>query len=551
MHKQPLPRTELRQAILKCLIVSSTSLTLVMGASPLMAANMDAIFTAPPKPCDYVYAVNDALISDSQILRIDPRNGYKIEQLGPTHYGYDIEGLDVSATGEIYGSAGDQGEKPGYIYKIDPVNGDITEVGPTGYAEVDGLSFNPADGSLWGSVQDAGLIKIDLSSGKATLVYPHAGEMEDLTWNNDGSILYLVENMHGKSNPAGVPYTADKAVQPEPGGDAQVPHVLFAYNLANNTVNEICSDVIGSLGEIEALEIAEDGSLMLGYHNSNHKPILATIDLKTCKINPLANPADPHYLVDPKTPFDDIEGIGVCGPCPNPPSTAWMYARDSFKDETGYPALEIYGVAMKQDGDNLIVGINTGMPVTGWEVPADLKGPHKVVDGNISLSDFVMDFNGKKYAVRFAPNNNSALPKGEVGLYTKPELMDVTKQNYGHTRLTDYLTVVGDAANMADITFPTNYFAMSEFRDLPMSIESATRVNGDNYQALTEAQLKAKGLDFQVGLKVNPKKEHLGAYTFGFEITKPADMVGRFVAYTFTECSNDGIAIVGQLLSCK
>ncbi|BAP56874.1 PEP-CTERM putative exosortase interaction domain-containing protein [Thioploca ingrica] len=548
MHKQPLPRTELRQAILKCLIVSSASLTLAMGASPLMAGNMDAIFTAPPTTCDYIYGVNDALLNDSQILRIDPRNNYQIEQIGPTHYGYDIEALDVSATGEIYGASGDNTAdvtKAGYLYKIDPVNGDLTEIGPTGFAEIDGLSFNPADGSLWGWAQDAGLIKFALPSSIAQLVIARPGEMEDLTWNNDGTILYVVENLHGGSSPS-ISYTAGMATLPEPGGDNNVPHELFAYDVLTNTLNEICHNVIGSLGEIEALEMAEDGSLVLGYHNSNNKPILATIDPVTCAITPIA---DPSYHVTADAPYDDIEALGVCAPCPNPPSTEWEYAKDSFKDATGYPALEIYGMAIKQEGDTLIVAINAGMPATGWNVPDNLAGRHKVEDGNISLSDFVMDFNGKKYAVRFAPDNDSALPAGEVGLYTKPELIDVTKQNYGHTRLDTYLTIIGPEATMADLKLPTNYFEMKGFRDLEMSIGTATKVPGDNYQDLTEAQLKAMGLNFEVGLHLT-KHEKLGLYTYGFSFTKPADMVGRFVAYTFTECSNDGIAIVGDLPHC-
>jgi len=74
-------------------------------------------------------------------------------------------------------------------------------------------------------------------------------------------------------------------------------------------------------------------------------------------------------------------------------------------------------------------------------------------------------------------------------------------------------------------------------------------VPGDNYQDLTEAQLKAMGLNFEVGLHLT-KHEKLGPYTYGFSFTKPADMVDRFVAYVFTECSNDGIAIVGQLPEC-
>ena len=548
MHKQPLPRTELRQAILKCMIVSSTSLTLAMSASPSMAENMDTIFTAPPTTCDYIYGVNDALLNDSQILRIDPRHDYQIEPLGPAYDGYDIEALDVSQLGEIYAASGDNTEdvtKAGYLYTVDPNTGILTEIGPTGFAEIDGLSFNPADGTLWGWAQDAGLIKIPLPASIAELVVPYPGEAEDLTWNNDGTVLYVVENLHEDAVAPAVVYTADLVMSslPEPGDN--VPHKLYAYDVLTDSLSEICHNVIGSLGEIEAIEMAEDGSLVLGYHNSNNQPILATINQTTCELTPLA---DPRYHMTAATPYNDIEALGVCAPCLlDPPSMDWQYAKDSFKDVTGYPALELYGLAIKQEGDTLIVAINAGMGPEGWNVPADLAGPHKVTDGNVGPTDFVMDFDGKKYAVHFSPHSDSGVT--ELGLYTQPTLIDVTKQNYGHPRLDTYLTIIGDAATMADIPLPNSYFEMNGFRDLPMSIGTATKVENDNYQALTEAELKAKGLNFEAGLNTTTNK--LGPFTYGFSFTKPADMVDRFVAYLFTGCSNDGIAIVGELPDCE
>jgi hypothetical protein len=551
MHKQPLPRTELRQAILKGLLVSSTSLTLAISANSLMADPVDTIFTEPPAACDYIYGVDDDLLNNSQLFRIDPHNNYQIEPFGPAYDGYDIEALDVSATGEVYAASGDNTEdvtKAGYLYTINPSTGELTEIGPTGFAEIDGLSFNPADGSLWGWAQYAGLFKIPLPASIAEVVYPMQGEIEDLTWNNDGSTLYIVKNQHPINPNHPFPYTANLAnYLPDPGSDNSVPYELLAYNVVDNDLVSICEDEISDLGEIEALEMAEDGTLIIGYNVSNNKPILATLDLGTCKITPLANP---RYKVTAATPYQDIEAMGVCAPCiVNPPSTEWMYAKDSFKDATGYPALEIYGLAMKQEGNTIVVAINAGMPTSGWEVPDNLAGPHKVVDGNISLSDFVMDFDDKKYAVRFAPNNDSALPEGEVGLYTQPILMDVTKRNYGHKRLDTYLTIIGPEATMADLKLPNNYFEMKAFLELPMSIGTATKVEGDNYQDLTQAQLEAMGLNFAAGLGIPANK--LGPYTYGFSFTKPADMVDRFVAYVFTECSNDGIAIVGELPDCE
>lgn len=549
MHKQPLPRTELRQAILKCMIVSSTSLTLAMGVNPSMAENPDLIFTAPPTTCDYIYGVDDDLLNNSQLFRIDPHNNYQIESLGTAYDGYDLEALDVSATGEVYVASGDNSEditKAGYLYTVDPNTGVLTEIGSTGFAEIDGLSFNPADGTLWGWAQYAGLIKIPLPASIAEVVYPMQGEIEDLTWNNDGSILYIVKNQHPINPNHPFPYiTAEATYLPDPGSDNNVPYELLAYNVVDNDLVSICEDEIGGLGEIEALEMAEDGTLILGYHVSNNKSILASLDLNTCGITPLDNP---RYKVTAATPYQDVEAMGVCAPCiVNPSSTEWMYAKDSLKDATGYPALEIHGLAMKQEGNTIVVAINAGMPPSGWDVPDNLAGRGKVLDGNIGPTDLVFDFDGKKYAVHFSPNNDSGVT--EPGLYTQPELVDVTKINFGHPRLDTYLTIMGDEASMGHLELPTSYFEMKGYRHLPMSIGTATKVEGDNYQDLTQAQLEAMGLNFAAGLGVPANK--LGPYTYGFSFNKPADMVDRFVAYLFTECSNDGIAIVGELPDCE
>lgn len=392
MRKQPLPRSQLRQAILKCVVISSASLALTIGSGPLMADVIsadDPIFTQPPKVCDYIYGVNDYGLNKSQIFRIDPRNGYQIELLGPLYAGLDIEAIDVSQYGEVYAAAGDNSDDPmkaGHLYQVDPVNGNIIDMGDTGFAEIDGLSFNPKTGELWGWAQDAGLIKFTYPiTSLATLIIARLGEMEDLTWNNKGTVLYAIENLHAgpsMTSELDFPYTTTGSSEiplPEPADD-NWQHELYAYDVPAGTLNALCHNEINSLGEIEGLEVAEDGTLVLGYNNSNNEPILATLNTATCELTPLA--ISPNYntavLLD-----SDIEALGVCAPClVNPPSTKWMYAKDSFKDTTGYPKLEIFGMAMKQEGNTLIVAFNAGMPPSGWDVPADLVGPKKVRDGN-------------------------------------------------------------------------------------------------------------------------------------------------------------------------
>jgi hypothetical protein len=83
---------------------------------------------------------------------------------------------------------------------------------------------------------------------------------------------------------------------------------------------------------------------------------------------------------------------------------------------------------------------------------------------------------------------------------------------------------------------------------------------------LDTAGLTAKGLDFATHLgltpsRYNPSKPYsptnkkpaneLGEYTFGFSFPRQADMNGDFTAYVFTECGNDGVAMVSSLPSCE
>ncbi|MCK5876128.1 MAG: hypothetical protein KAG43_00720, partial [Candidatus Marithrix sp.] len=152
--------------------------------------------------------------------------------------------------------------------------GNLTEIGSTGLKEIDGLSFHP-DGTLWGWSTGDGLVTIDTTTGKANLEVPYQGEIEDLTWNTFGSMLYGVENL--RNNP-------DSGVK------------LLASD--GNTVVTICEELTKSL-EIEALDALPDDTLIFGLHGKNNLP-LGVIDVNTCQIT--AN-------TEIATNYDDVEGI--------------------------------------------------------------------------------------------------------------------------------------------------------------------------------------------------------------------------------------------------
>ena len=559
MRKQPLPRSQLRQAILRCVIVSSASLIVSTNLSMAQQTAVeipDVPFVIGPSACDYTYGVNDGELNDSQFFRIDPVTSL-IEPIGDTYYGYDIEALDVADNGDIYVAAGDNSDigLPGSLFKFSPETGDLTEVCPTGFAEVDGLTFNPISKEWYAWAQDAGLLKITIpaepwptTEACGELIYESPGEFEDLTFSNDGNTLYIVKNAH-ISNSHPVPYTSDKAIYyPDHENDSQVAHQLIAYDMTVGAGTVICTAEISSLGEIEALEIDVSDNLLIGYHSSVGKQMMATLTPGTCDIT--KQESAPIYPGDTGIPnFGDIEALGVC-PCIDPPSTAWQYAYDPVKDQTGLKALDIRGMAVRMLDGNFIVAVNAGMPASGVDVPEAMKGPRRVVDGIVSFSDAVMNLaNGKQVAIHFAHRSNSGAT--ELGLYENLKLMDVTKQNFGHSKLAEYLSVVEGVSDknhliMGDLGLPIDYFPMNQAYSLAMSIETGTKVPNDGYQELDETQLKAMELNFEDYLG-----DDIGPYTFGFAVKRQSYMHGSFIMSLFTECSNDGIAIVGELPECQ
>jgi hypothetical protein len=514
-------------------------------------------FVAPPtffvpKPCDFIYGVHDDGLNNSQLLAI---YDFEIDVLGSICAGCDIEAVDVSPKDELYVASSDETGKPGVLYKADMTTGQLTEIGSTGYAEVDGISFHPIDGTLWGWAQDVGLITIDIETGKGTQVGSTIeGEFEDLTWNNDGTILYVALNGHKAYNHIRPYLTGEATYKPDPENDATVPHIIIAYDMTKGSLTEVCS-VETDDGEIEALEMLPDGKLMLGYHKSKGKPILAKVDPSTSDCVVIEE-ASPTYNITKEMHFGDIEALGACivdgqgggSSCPTQ-DTQWMYAKDSFTDGTGHKSLEIYGVAVKQEGNTIMVAINANM---GPEGETDWSSLHKSIrnkikDGNVAFSDFVLDFGGDvKYAVHFAAGNDSSVTT--LGLYQDITLKDVAKENAGFSNLKSYQNYAKNPS-LGDLSFSDGYFDVNSEWSVPMSIESGTQVNGDNFTSLTAADLAGMGLDFVSGLGVSNASE-LGSHTFGFSFTKTDDMVGDFTGYFFTECRNDGVAIVRALPDC-
>lgn len=229
------------------------------------------------------YAVHDDKLNDTQFLIVTG----ELEPIGGVHKDRDIEALALHpTTGVLYAASGDDTDKPGYLYTVDKTNGDITEIGSTGFNEVDGLAFD-SNGVLWGWAQDEGIITIDTNTGVGTLVKEYLGEVEDLTWNVAGTTLYGVGNINGDDGREGVDYH-DKTAK------------LLAYD--GSSVTTVCE--FDSKFEIEALETLQDDSLMVGFHGKK-QVIVGVVDKNDCTIT---------TIKEITTIFNDVEGISgrVC-----------------------------------------------------------------------------------------------------------------------------------------------------------------------------------------------------------------------------------------------
>ena len=269
---------------LSSLINVNLSLNNLCGSVSQSFTNLNNIINSDwgdQKPCSnsnsttcQLYGVHDAGLNNTQFFTVSPKT-FEVKALGEMKKAHDIEALDAHPqTGKLFAASGNDTNKPAHLYRVDKNNGQLTDIGFTGMKEIDGLSFHP-DGTLWGWSTGDGLVTIDTTNGQANVKVAHFGEIEDITWNATGTILYGVENV--KNNP-------DKGMK------------LLAYE--GNTVTTICKELTSSL-EIEALDTLPDDTLIFGLHGRNSLP-LGVIDVANCQIVAKTKIA---------TGYDDVEGI--------------------------------------------------------------------------------------------------------------------------------------------------------------------------------------------------------------------------------------------------
>ncbi len=225
----------------------------------------------------------------------------------------------------------------------------------------------------------------------------------------------------------------------------------------------------------------------------------------------------------------------------------WNYGIDSFSDAYGGSEYEIKGMAIKEFGNQVYVGITGNMPLTG------------IKDENINIgwSDLFFNFTGQNFqtasndqqlfAVRFVNNNNTSITSG---VYTAVKAKSTTTSHNGYSSLKEYYDHGWGKTNTQGTDFATKqsvyeYYYPTSIAHHPTTyntlilnaIKSGTRI-GD-ISILSELNLSTAGLDFG-------HFNALGTQTFGFSFDKNLIANGDYVANLFLDCGNDGIALKGK-----
>lgn len=224
------------------------------------------------------------------------------------------------------------------------------------------------------------------------------------------------------------------------------------------------------------------------------------------------------------------------------------YAIDSFNDGYSFgvvgsdSAFEFYGMAIIEDGNNIVVALNTNMPLSG-DIPSSGTAQGGVVAFgdlffNFSQQDFnTASANNNLFAIRFATANDSGV--SNLGVYSNVTAKSITSTNLGFANINAYnseVQRVGGTPSFAQLPANTPYF--NQTAPVQNVINTGNFVSGINM--LSSTQLTGLGIDFaQFGAT--------GRETIGFSFDKNALPGGDFIANIFAECANDGMVIAGKL----
>jgi choice-of-anchor A domain-containing protein len=337
-------------------------------------------------------------------------------------------------------------------------------------------------------------------------------------------------------------------------GGVSYTHVLFNLNQATAlTISDISveASVLAPRARVSFPSGQLNGHLVAysftGSGQINHIPGGNPIVVPTPTCTPIATPEP-----TPDTP------IQIPIPTPTPVASCTTtntthYVRDSFTDgamdfQVGGNEYEIYGMVVKQIGDQIIVGFNSNFPITGG-----------VSHGYpIGWGDFILNFARNQsyfpnsaasttFAVKFADHTGSDQAAPRLGLYRNVTVRGNEAEHDGYLSWGSYLAHLQQYGQTGNVLggLPNAYF--NSRTGTPNSIQSGTYVEGSNFAFLSAAELALNGVDFSVGLGVATSE--LGSVTFGFAFDRTSDMLGTFTAHLALECSNDVIVYQDTLLA--
>jgi hypothetical protein len=260
------------------------------------------------------------------------------------------------------------------------------------------------------------------------------------------------------------------------------------------------------------------------------------------------------------------------------PTSDWTYVNDSVRDGTDgslsgggggggvgrSSAFEFFGMAFKEVGNEVFIGINSNLDITG-------QSNSRAADKNIGYGDLFFNFTSgtlheasaqqQLFGIRFAGTNDSGV--SETGVYSNVTGMNVTSINNGWSKFNDYKNWVSNTAKdkLTDGSGKViNTGAKGEVGFGDLTVDEANdylnKKNGQlvsgNHKVLNSIQSGTKIGDISMlseleletlAFATDNNPEYSKAKTFGFKFDKNLLPDGDALISLLAECINDGMAM--------
>jgi hypothetical protein len=220
-------------------------------------ANDFLVKSSVPTSACFLYGVQDYPNRHNTLFLTIDADTFEVNAFGKPYGQLYLQAMDFHPlTNQLYAIS-----SKGILYKFS--DSSKNEIGEIGFKRVEGLTFHP-EGILWGWESGTGLFQINNKKDepnpkRVKVVLPYSGEVEieDITWDNGGTIIYGVENLYEKPDPDNTDETSSddfKGVR------------LYAYDNGSKSVSVVCNQLMGSLKtEVSALDTLPDNRLLFGF----------------------------------------------------------------------------------------------------------------------------------------------------------------------------------------------------------------------------------------------------------------------------------------------